>query len=606
MILIDDCRTLTERIPPYVEGALDPEERSAVRDHLSTCDKCRAAVARYQKVVAVAENSIGTGMEGRRFQVPADPRIESAEFARQTAHLREVLDEDDEVLGQPIPVSFLDSLSERFGSAPWWLISGAFHALLLLLVTLIGMAIMRTVDEDAVIVTDLEQKKEPEQIEEPKERTIIPQPVPIPQTEIETEQQPIVTHEEVELSDHVETADDSDAADTRGEDGISDVWLGGSGSVAALGLGGGGGGAFGRPGGAGGRLRRAIRGGGGKATESAVDKALAWLARNQKADGSWGVVLNEQAEWCEKGPMGITGLALLAFLGAGHTEKVGKYRENVQRAIGWIIGQQQADGALGKRPGGKDPWFKYGQAIAGMALAEASAMARVPATREAAQKAINCTVALQKGKGSDKLYWDYGKTPDISINGWFVMQLKSAKVAGLQVDPASFEGAIKFLDLRQSDPVPQNQRVDDGYDSGGHRYGYRSKTPGMNWTAIGNLCRLFTGTPAKEVRGAAAWMLQTNPPSWNANIGKGLMGTWPMYYMYYNTLTMFQVGGDLWNEWNTKMKKALVNNQRKDGEYDGSWDPLSKCEIKSGRVYSTALGAMCLEVYYRYLPMYRE
>ena len=68
---------------------------------------------------------------------------------------------------------------------------------------------------------------------------------------------------------------------------------------------------------------------------------------------------------------------------------------------------------------------------------------------------------------------------------------------------------------------------------------------------------------------------------------------------------MFQTGGDVWKKWNDGLKTVLCTNQRKGGDADGSWDPLSAWEIKAGRAYTTALGAMCLEVYYRYLPMYR-
>ena len=97
----------------------------------------------------------------------------------------------------------------------------------------------------------------------------------------------------------------------------------------------------------------------------------------------------------------------------------------------------------------------------------------------------------------------------------------------------------------------------------------------------------------------------TNPPQWRADLGTGNGGGWPMYYMYYTTLVMFQTGGDFWKKWNSDMKKVLVENQRKDGDADGSWDPLSPWEIRAGRAYTTAIGAMCLEVYYRYMPLYR-
>ena len=78
-----------------------------------------------------------------------------------------------------------------------------------------------------------------------------------------------------------------------------------------------------------------------------------------------------------------------------------------------------------------------------------------------------------------------------------------------------------------------------------------------------------------------------------------------IYYWYYATYAMFQFGGKPWQVWNQKMQRALVDTQRaeyKDDspEVDGSWDPIGEWGISGGRVYSTALGAMTLEVYYRF------
>jgi len=76
-----------------------------------------------------------------------------------------------------------------------------------------------------------------------------------------------------------------------------------------------------------------------------------------------------------------------------------------------------------------------------------------------------------------------------------------------------------------------------------------------------------------------------------------------MYYWYYATLAMFQVGGKPWETWKKGMEKAMVGTQRKDTdfcEYKGSWDPIGPWGLDGGRVYSTAVLAMCLQVYYRY------
>ena len=41
-----------------------------------------------------------------------------------------------------------------------------------------------------------------------------------------------------------------------------------------------------------------------------------------------------------------------------------------------------------------------------------------------------------------------------------------------------------------------------------------------------------------------------------------------------------------------------------DGQAAGTWDPDPQWGGYGGRVYSTATAALCLEVYYRYLPIY--
>ena len=114
-------------------------------------------------------------------------------------------------------------------------------------------------------------------------------------------------------------------------------------------------------------------------------------------------------------------------------------------------------------------------------------------------------------------------------------------------------------------------------------------------TSAGMLGRLFMGAKPDTLRGGGEY-LRENLPEW---------GQWKtnFYYWYYGTLVMFQMGGDYWKGWNVSMKKALLDNQRKGGDEDGSWDPGDgERSAHKNRVMSTALGALCLEVYYRYLP----
>ena len=67
---------------------------------------------------------------------------------------------------------------------------------------------------------------------------------------------------------------------------------------------------------------------------------------------------------------------------------------------------------------------------------------------------------------------------------------------------------------------------------------------------------------------------------------------------------MFQVGGDAWKTWNAALKPALIDHQRKSGDEKGSWDPIGAWGKEGGRVYSTALGTLMLETYYRYARVF--
>ncbi len=170
------------------------------------------------------------------------------------------------------------------------------------------------------------------------------------------------------------------------------------------------------------------------------------------------------------------------------------------------------------------------------------------------------------------------------------MHIKSGKVAGLQVPGESFQGAINWLDR-----VEAKQGGDDTYGGGLFKY-KPSRDVGLRVTAIGVLGRLFLGWPPNQLM-AGGNMLMNKLPNWR---------TKDCYSWYYGTLCMFQMGGDYWQAWNVAMRDMLIDNQRKGGDEDGSWDPQGGSYKGGGRVWSTAVGALCLEVYYRYLPIYKK
>jgi len=534
------------------------------------------------------------------------------------------------------------------GQTPWWIVSILLHALVITLAGLMSLAIDLGEEEAAVVmVTELSARPEmKEAAEKPKVESahVLESKHDTPPTDpTSKEASDIVVPPEIlekaELGDHFETINpdrpDTQSAfgnpdahmfhsvkgsdDAAGGGGVGGVGLDdliGVGGAASPGTGGGWGGgngsgtgvdngaghgSFGQRGG-GGRRLMVKRHGGSKATESGVDSALRWLAYHQEADGRWD---SKKYGSSPKVDTAVTGFALLAFLGAGHTEKVGEYKGNVQKAVSWLKSKQDAEGMVwdtsddqaGHRAKG------YPCAIATLALAEAAGMANIPDTKAAAQKAIDyCTEKHQQGEGSDKGGWRYGpkQEPDTSVTGWFIMALKSAKVAGLAVNPAAFDGAIKFLDS-----VEKKQEGAAGGSGYGPASSYWYMTNNEHGhtahrlSAIGNLGRQFLGWKKEDLQSSVEWFVNKGGvPSWGGN-GESC----DLYYWYYGTLCVFQQGGDLWKRWNDGMKTALITNQCKQGDDSGSWNPSGPYSEEWGRVGQTALACLCLEVYYRYMQL---
>jgi hypothetical protein len=340
------------------------------------------------------------------------------------------------------------------------------------------------------------------------------------------------------------------------------------------------------------RLREAQRRGGSAETEAAVERALAWLASCQSADGRWDANLLQAGRETNtlghnrnragaNADTGISALALLAFLGAGQTHVEGPHREIVQRGLEFVVGKQRHDGFLG----GNAQMFAamYCHGIATLAISEAYAMTGDQRLQPYVERAIQFTIRSQHpGSGG----WRYlpQEQGDTSQFGWQLMALTSAEKAGLQIPPNCRLGMHRFL-----------RSVSSGQHGG--LAAYRAvERPSRTMTAEALACRMFLGADALDpaVNEAADFVINQPPADGQANL----------YYWYYGTLALYHLQDDRWARWNAALKRRLLRSQQSGGTLDGSWDPNTVWGGYGGRVYSTALAALCLEVYYRYLPLY--
>lgn len=331
------------------------------------------------------------------------------------------------------------------------------------------------------------------------------------------------------------------------------------------------------------RANRAGPGGGSQASEDAVELGLKWIAAHQRIDGSWRLDLSNtpckgrcQHSGTRESSTAATGLALLAFLGAGYTQDSGPYQDEVQRGLDYL----QSKIRLSKFGGSLAEPTMYSHAIATMALGEAYAMTEdveIYSTLEAARDYI---VSAQHPGGG----WRYNvQTPgDMTVTGWQIMALKSCELAGLEVPEEVWDLVSDFLDSKQ--------------DNYGATYGYIKPGEKHSPTAVGILARMYLG-----------WSRDNRALSQGAErIAEWGPSESDIYFDYYGTLVLHHLQGGYWKDWNLKMRDYLVDTQDRRGHQKGSWHFEDQHGSVGGRLYTTAMAVMILEVYYRYLPLYEE
>lgn len=276
-----------------------------------------------------------------------------------------------------------------------------------------------------------------------------------------------------------------------------------------------------------------------------------------------------------------------------------KYKGTVKKGLDWLVSVQKADGNFADR--------NYELGIATMALAEAYAMSNDPGLKSPAQKGVDLILAHQtKDKtGGYGLGWDYSNPNparnDASVSGWCCMALKSAAAGGLNIGNG-MEGAKVYLERAWKD-VNKDFKPNDPYtDVSEFPYSWNPENgvvDNLNLSPVGALMAVFLGHKGDDP------MLNSLA---NSIMKKYFPTKYPCntYYLYYDTLAIFQVGGDRWQQWNKTVRDMLVGAQRKaDGCFDGSWDFEGTVfpGHKAGRILSTAYCCLSLEVYYRYLPV---
>ncbi len=325
--------------------------------------------------------------------------------------------------------------------------------------------------------------------------------------------------------------------------------------------------------------------GGTGTTEAAVKLGLQWLARNQKKQGQWSLVGPYSDGAINENEVAATAMALLAFQGAGNTHRRGQFKENVARAWEWLLKEQDADGNFFHEGPFNHRFYTHSQCT--IALCELFGMTKDERFKEPAERALQYLLKSQSSEGG----WRYSpqSDSDLSVTGWAVMALQSARMAYLAVPDDTFRRIERFLDRVSHED--------------GTRYCYqRGHEPTRVMTAEALLCRQYLGWPRNDERLIDGVEYITRP----ANLVN--YGEPNVYYWYYATQVCHHMEGEYWKRWNEVMRQEVPKHQVKVGREKGSWDPLKPRRDEwadhGGRLYTTCLSIYMLEVYYRHLPIY--
>jgi prenyltransferase beta subunit len=307
------------------------------------------------------------------------------------------------------------------------------------------------------------------------------------------------------------------------------------------------------------------------AWRDSVERGLAWLARSQNADGSFG-----------RGRMsdnaGIVSLCALAFMADGSVPGRGRYGAAVERALEYVLRSVAESGLVGGE-GVNGPM--YGHGFATLFLGEIYGMnPQDDRVRDALVRAVRLIENSQNREGG----WRYNPVPDdadVSVTICQVMALRSARNAGIKVPRTVIDNAVRY--------VRECQNPD-----GGFRYMRTLGASGWPRTAAGVATLFYAGVYDDDSipRGLAYVRRSASPDG-------GGPASQPYYFYghYYAAQAMYLAGGEWWKDWWPKIRRELVDHQR----FDGSWtDP------QWGQPLGTSMALIIMQMPKRYLPIFQK
>jgi hypothetical protein len=304
------------------------------------------------------------------------------------------------------------------------------------------------------------------------------------------------------------------------------------------------------------------------ASEQAIQNGLRYLAGCQLPSGAW--------VYSKVGPnVGVTSLALLAFLATGNAPEQGEYAEVLDRGINWILANAQRSGLILYSEGASHgPMYEH--AAATLMLSEIYGMSERPEIAAAVRSAVRVILNAQNPEGGWR-YQPLSRDADISVTVMQILALRGAQHAGMVVPAETIERAISYVKMC-ADP------------GGGFLYQTRAGKPGYARTGAGvcslEVCGQFD---ADETRRGLDYLI--------SNIGKDKKEGNEHYAIYYAAQAVYQAkDARRWQQWFPPIRDQVLSEQQAGGNWDSEHGPA----------YGTTMMILALSIPYRYLPIYQR
>ncbi|MGD9637197.1 MAG: prenyltransferase/squalene oxidase repeat-containing protein [Pirellulales bacterium] len=347
-----------------------------------------------------------------------------------------------------------------------------------------------------------------------------------------------------------------------------------------------------------------------KQVDGAVERALAWLAHEQQPDGSFPTL--------DTGQPGVTSLCIMAFISHGHVPGDGKYGQTLERAIDFVLSCQKSNGLVtllgpvGPLADRNVPEREvgicaaYNHAISSLVLSEAYGMsrgARAERIERAVERSLRASLLMQrwpKDRADDHGGWRYiddvdDIDSDLSVTGWELMFLRSARNAGFDVGEKPIADAIGYVRRCYAPELGTFEYAQGPADD-------QSRC----MAGAGILALAHAGYhKSTEAQQSGKWLLAHDFTHYNVIIPFGQQWVHDRYHygLFNSCQGMYQLGGEYWKDFFPPTVATLLENQQPDGSWpsDSHWH-----DGQFGNAYTTALVVMTLGAPNQLLPVFQR